>query len=151
MHWKTAPLFPTWKPIVVHCFDDSPGLEGDFPSLSDFNEIPVLGQRAWDALKPLIGPYAEALPIQHPSKQPFYIVNVLVILNCLDEQRSELTRNEATGRVSRVYGYCFRKDVINDRPIFKTPLQSGSELFVSDEFRKIVEDNDLKGLLFKEL
>jgi hypothetical protein len=35
--------------------------------------------------------------------------------------------------------------------IFKLPLESGAELLVDDEFRRLVESNGLRGLLFKEL
>lgn len=151
IHSKCDSLAATWRPVSVHGFDDNPGIEGDFPSLSDRNVIPLFSQQAWHILSPLISYCAEALPIKHPSGKPFYLINVMEIIDCLDEERSELVRNMATGRVSRVFKYCFKTDLLQNKHIFKLPRESGGELIVDDDFRKTVEANGLEGLRFEEL
>ena len=52
-----------WVAPVANGFEDNPETEGDFPSLSNYNMIPVASQRAWETLRPLIGNCCEALPI----------------------------------------------------------------------------------------
>ncbi len=151
LHYDSKSVGGSWEPVAVEGFDDNPGIEGDFPSLSNYNKIPIFSQRAWEVLQPLIGYCTEALPIKHPSGQQFYIVNVMDIIDCLDEERSELVRNAATGRVSEVFKYCFKDDMLDGKHIFKTPLKSGAELFVDDSFRATVEAKGLKGLVFKPL
>ena len=151
LHYDSKLVGGSWKPVSVEGFDDNPDVEGDFPSLSNYNKVPVFSQRAWDVLRPLIGYCTEALPIKHPSGQPFHIINVIEIIDCLDEEQSELVRNAATGRVSEIFKYHFKSDMLEGKHLFKTPLKSGAELFVDDAFRKAIEANGLKGLIFKPL
>jgi hypothetical protein len=148
MHTRQERVAQRWKPISVMA--PRPLTVGDFPSLVEFAVIPVFSKRAWDALRPLLEPAVEALPLVHPSGE-YVLINVLEQLDCLDETRSTLTRNEVSGRVNRVYAYAFRQDLIEGKRIFKTPLKSAAELFVDEEFRHCVESNELKGLKFKPL
>jgi hypothetical protein len=150
MHSKSIVRTPAWQPPVVHGFDDNPGVEADFPSLSDYNEIPIFSQRGWDVLRPLIGNVCEALPIRHPTGQPFYIINVLDIVDCIDEENSVVDRY-SDGRVRRVIRFCFKLNMLVGKHIFKTPRMSGSDLILSEAFRHTVENNGLKGLIFREL
>src|SRR5579884_164354 len=151
IHYEDRSLSTSWTPVTFHGFDDNPPEEGDFPSLSNFWRIPVFSQRAWDALHTLVGYCCEALPIIHPTGKPFYIIHVMETIDCLDEARSELTRNPVTNRVSRIFRYALKTNRLRGKHIFKLPRESGAELLVDDVFRKAVEDNDLKGLIFKEL
>src|SRR5438270_108955 len=48
LYFTDRSLSDGWKPIAFHGFDDDPIREGDFPSLSDFNLMPVASQRAWN-------------------------------------------------------------------------------------------------------
>lgn len=145
-----APVLETWTPVVVHGFDDNPGKEGDFPSLSNFNEIPVMSERAWDALHPLISYCCEALPIIHPTGKPYFIIHVMETIDGLDADRSEVKRY-TDGGIMRVVRYSFKPEMLKGKHIFKLPLESGGELIVDDDFRRAVEANGLKGLQFKEL
>lgn len=151
VHFTDTPLADQWVATVAHGFEDNPETEGDFPSLSNFNEIPVMSQRAWEVLRPLIGYCCEVLPIIHPTGKPYSIVHVMDTVDCLDCDKSELTRNATTGRVSDIDRYSFKHEMLPGKHIFKLPLESGAELIVDDEFRKSVEANGLEGLRFKEL
>jgi len=148
VHNIDYPVIAEWTPPVAHGFEDNPPTEGDFPSLSNYWRIPVMSQRAWAALRPLIGDCCEALPIVHPSGQPFYIIHVMQTIDALDDERSELWRNPATGRVGDISCYAFKYELLAGKHIFKLPRESGGELLVDDEFRKAVEQHGLKGLLF---
>ncbi len=151
VHYIDTPLADQWVAPVAHGFEDNPATEGDFPSLSNFWRIPVMSQRAWEALRPLIGYCCEALPISHPTGKTYFIIHVMDTLDCLDAAKSELTRNATTGRVNRICRYAFKPEMLHGKHIFKLPLESGGELIVDDDFRNIVETNKLKGLQFKEL
>ena len=151
MHWKTEPMLRTWRVPQMHPLDDNPGVDGDFPSLIDYNMIPLFTQRAWDVLNPLIGHCCEALPIMVSGCGPLYLINVMEIIHCVDETQSELVRNAATGRVSRVVNYFLKTELLHGKHIFKTPLQSGSDLLISHEVRRLVEGHGLKGLVFNPI
>ena len=151
VHDIDSPLAAEWIAPDSKGFEDNPPTDGDFPGLSDYNEIPIMSQRAWEVFRPLIGDCCEALPIGHPSGKPFYIIHVMKTIDALDEKRSELSRSRISGRVSRTYKYAFKPGLLIGQHIFKLPLMSGAELLVDDEFRRVVEDNNLEGLLLKPL
>lgn len=143
------PVLVEWTPPAAREFEEKPLSYGDFPSLSNCWRIPVVSQRAWNVLRPLIGYCCEALPIVHPSGEPFYLIHVMETIDALDEGHSETTRNATTGRINRIYRYALKNDLLAGKHIFKLPLESSGELLVGDEFRKIVEEHSLRGLLFK--
>ncbi len=151
VHYTDEPLLESWTPPVAFEFEDNPPTHGDFPSLVNYNMIPVMSQRAWDALRPLIGYCCEALPIIHPSGKPYYIIHVMDTIDALDEERSELTRNRVTGRVNRIYRYALKPELLRGKHIFKLPRESGGELLVDGAFRAAVEEHGLKGLLFNPI
>lgn len=148
VHDIDSPVRTEWTPPTAHGFEDNPPTDGDFPSLSNYWRIPVMSQRAWDALHPLIGYCCEPLPTIHPSGQPFYIIHVMETIDALDEERSGLWRNPATGRVGDISRYALKHGRLAGKHIFKLPTKSGGELLVDDEFRKAVEQHGLQGLLF---
>ena len=64
--YSDEPLAPTWKTIQLRGIKENPEAEGDFPSLSNYRIFPLVTQRAWNALSPLIGDQCEPLPALHP-------------------------------------------------------------------------------------
>lgn len=151
VHFTDTPLVDKWSTPMAHGFDDNPEAEGDFPSLSNFNGIPVMSQRAWRVLYPLIGYCSEALPIIYPTGKLYFIIHVMGTVDGLDCAKSELTRNATTGRVNRIFRYAFNREIIQDKHVFKLPIECGAELIVDEDFRRAVEGNGLKGLQFKQI
>jgi hypothetical protein len=151
VHFTDKSLAKQWEVPVVRCFEEDPQTEGDFPALNNYDQVPVMSERAWHALQPLIGYCCEALPIIHSRGGPYYIIHVMETIDCLDVDKSEFTRNAATGRVSHISRYALKEKLLVGKHIFKLPLESGADLIMDDEFRKTVEANGLKGLQFKEL
>jgi hypothetical protein len=149
LHFDSKSVAASWNPIVVQARKSSGGLE-DFPGLANCGHLPIFSQRAWDVMHPLIAYCCEALPIKHPSGKPFYIINVLDMIDCLDEERSVVKRF-LDGRIMRVIQYHFMTGLLKGKHIFKTPLKSSADLLVSQVFRQWVEEHGLKGLLFRDL
>ena len=100
-------------------------------------------------MEPLIGYCCEALPIIHPTGKPYYIIHVMETVDCLVEDKSEVRRRQYDGRILQIYKYAFKYNLLVGKHIFKLPFMSGSKLLIDDEFRKAVEQNGLKGLVFK--
>ena len=144
-----SPIASQWKTLTVREFSDNLQV-GDFPSLTDYNGIPVFSVRAWETLAELLGDYCEPLPIKLPSGIIYFLVHVTAIVACLDEQRSEIRRSQVDGRISRVFRYAFNERY-RDRPIFKLPTECGGELIVNSQFKECVEANCLRGLSFTPL
>jgi hypothetical protein len=150
VHYQDASLAAVWSPISFHGFDDNPEEEGDFPSLSDFWEIPVFSRRAWDILRPLIGYCCEALPIGHPKGERFYIIHVMDTIDCVNIGRSVVERF-SDGAIMTVKRYSLRGECLMGKHFFKLPSQSGRRLLLDDLVRETIENNGLKGLVFREL
>ena len=152
LHWDSTPVLQTWNPLTCHGFDDNPPEIGDFPSVSNYCGVPMMSERAWKALEPVIGDVCEALPVIHPFTGSYFLIHVLRTIEALDEAASEFERrSENDPRIRQVFRYAFRKDMIRGIHIFKLPNEQGSGLIVDDVFRKAVEDNGLRGLRFREL
>lgn len=152
LNFSDDPLVDEWEaPVAFDYAEHRDRPLGDFVTLSNYYPVPVVTQRAWDLLKLLIGYCCEALPVIHPSGQPHYFIHVMETIDALDTERSTFTRNEVTNRINRIYKYAFKPGLLEGKHIFKLPLGKGSDLLVDDEFRKIVEENGLKGLLFQPL
>ena len=152
LHRDDTPLRQTWKPLTCYGFDDNPPEVGDFPSVSDKRRVPMLSERAWKALQPVIGEFCEALPVTTPFEGRYFLIHVLRTIDALDEAASEVERRSANDpRIRQVFRYAFRNDLIEGIHIFKLPNRQGSSLIVDDVFRNAVEANGLRGLRFREL
>jgi hypothetical protein len=150
LHFVARRVGASWKSVSVEGFEDNPGVESDFPSLNDFNRIPIMSERAWEALRPLIADAAEPLPINYRgSKRRYLLINVFNQIDCLDPRRSKFSR--AGRKIDQVYHYALKTDLICGAHLFKLPLESGADLLVDEAFRRAVEEHKLKGLKFKEI
>ncbi len=158
VHYTDDRLVSEWEPPTAHVFDEDDygeeesGIEGDFPSLTNYYRIPVVSERAWEVLKPLIGDVSEPLPIVYPDGKPYFLLHVMNTIDALDQERSRVRRSKIGDcRIMQIYIYAFKEEMLSSQHIFKLPLESAAELFVDDEFRRTVEENGLKGLLFDPL
>lgn len=152
LNFSDVPLVEGWDaPIAFGYEEDRRQPFGDFVSLSNYYHVPVVTQHTWDLLKPLIGYCCEALPVIHPSRRPHFLIHVMETIDALDAERSDINRSKIDGRITRIYKYAFKPGLLEGKHIFKLPLESGADLLVDDEFRKVVEENGLKGLLFQPL
>jgi hypothetical protein len=136
-------LADSWKPVACRIY--RVGRSGDFPSL--LNHVPVFSERAWQALEPLLRGYVEALPLETEEGR-FLAINVLELLDCLDETRSEVERLP-DGHIIFIDRYVFREDCLGDTPMFKLPQLSLTQVLVSERFKSAVEEHGLEGLIFQ--
>jgi hypothetical protein len=142
-----------WVPIPVrteHAHDGrrAKNRDGDYPALHP--AIPVVSQRALDVLRPLISNFVEVLPLQHPTDR-YYIIHVLEILDCLDQEKSEGERG-SSGRLYQVEKYVWKPGVIDEtKHIFKIKGLDFYWPFVSASFKRLVDENGLLGFGFLEV
>jgi hypothetical protein len=144
--YECKPMGKGWKPFAVR--RDSKMKVGDFPSLYGF--LPVFSQRAWESLRSLIENAVEALPFKHPSGDAYYAINVLDVVDALDLKKSQPVFY-ATGQVMRVKEHWFKERLVKGKHMFKVPETSGTEVFVSVQFKSVVEEAKLKGLRFAQV
>lgn len=137
------PLASSWVPVPVKIY---PGKRrGDFPSLISY--VPVFSEKALQILEPLVGSSIEALPLQC-KKGSFYAINVLDLAAALDLERSEIVRF-SDGGIMDVERHVLKEDLLAGKNIFKLAEMPRDRVFVSEAFKKSVEENGLKGLIFR--
>ena len=103
----------------------------------------IFSKRAVDCIYPLISNYVEVLPLCY--EEEYYIINVTTVLKAIDYEKSEYVTFSDGIRVLAFEKYAFITDVVKNIPIFKISDESTRSAFVSDEFKKIVESNNLTG------
>ncbi len=114
---------------------------GDFVG---FIELAV-NTRARSILEPLISQSVEFLPVNIDIGS-YYELNVDWI-DCLDISSSVVIRFR-DGGIMDVEQYAFNWEHLRDINMFHIKELRSSKLFVSNTFRRVVEANDLRGLIF---
>ena len=135
-----------WKPLSVKRMEPEKGLElGDAPG---FTLMPVLSERAVNCLLPLIRENVEILSLGFDEGE-YFGVNTITVLEALDYGKSEYRTFRDGKRIMVIEEYVFIAEKVKDVPIFKIVDEKERRGFVSDEFKRIVEENELKGFKFE--
>ena len=95
-----------------------------------------------------MGEDVEILPLMLDNEE-VYGINVLSVLKALDYDNSEY-RTFTDGEIMVILKYSFIEKCISNKNIFKITDESRtSSPFVSELFKKTVEDNNLTGFEFE--
>lgn len=145
-----TPKAAAWIPAEVTLFRESDFFEGtkpsDFPYLTP--GVPVFTPRSLTAVKDLLEPHGEILPLRSEDGV-FFAYNITRIVDCLDVANSQVSFFRDGVRIMDVKRYAFFPERIAGIPIFKIPQFPRSEVFVTDEFVQRVRDHGLTGFRFK--
>ena len=134
-------LLKDWEPLLVRRAEPEKKLSlGDAPGF----RIPVFGEKALKCLLPLIKEHVEILPLVF-SEGSFNAINVTTVLNPIDYEKSEYLKFSEGNRIMMFEKYAFIPEKVKGFPIFKIVDEARSSAFVSDDFKRIVDDNRLKG------
>lgn len=152
--WPDYPrrLADTWEPLTVRLHRQDPTgkplLPGDFPAL--LPGVPVFSRRAVDALRDLLEPHGEILPLLC-EEGDYFLYNVIRVIDALDLARCEIPRYPDGSLAKYVESYAFKPELVRDALIFKVPNFRHSEVFVTDRLVERVEQNGLRGFDFEPL
>ena len=135
-----------WNPLNLEYIENKK--KGDCPGLT--SRLPILSKAALDILKPLILDSVEILPVSLNGGE-FYGINVIQVLDCIDYEKSQVKKFPNSERIMRFIKYSFKKDCVNNAHIFKIKDELGNSPFISDDFRNIIINSNLKGFLFEEV
>jgi hypothetical protein len=159
--WQTDALkmncvskLSTWRSPEVYIHN--PKIEkGNFSHLCSGGF--VIDAHAANELRTILEMAGELLPLNHEGF-PFYLVNILECVNCLDAVQTEWVTGKTTGAKIRIKKYQFDKDKLSESTLFKIPETSAAEILCvtglkdsEDEFKSRVEKAGLKGLIFERL
>lgn len=112
----------------------------------------VFSEKAKDCLEELIRGCVEFIPAVFENTT-YYIINILSIADAIDYEKAEFQRL-STGLVVGLEKYSFHEERLKGLNIFVTTLNGyiqSTEVFVTSEFKKVVEKNKLLGFKFIEV
>jgi hypothetical protein len=100
--------------------------------------------------------------LNHPSHLTSHAahsrISVTTCINCIDQERKEWTVGPRMGKRMHSQRYVFHHDRFSESPLFKIPETYRGEVLLveglhdpEEEFRYLVEQAGLKGLIFEEL
>lgn len=132
-----------WLPVGVSFSSDKKSNTN--PDISVWNlSCLVLSDKAYTALKPLLEPHGELLPLENG----FFLFNCLSSIgaSAVDAAGTSLAIEfEDGGNIPTALA--LKEELIAGIPIFKPGFLDNGFLICQDEFKKIVEDNKLVGVV----
>lgn len=142
----TGSLISNWSPLEIKFFKKKK--VGDIAWLYP-NDI-IINEKAKTSITPLVKNDVELLPLKLLD-DTYYFFNVITILDALDEEHSDISRLD-NGKIINCRKYNFKEEVLNGVHVFMLPqFLKSKRIYVSEEFKKVTEENGLKGYQFIEL
>jgi hypothetical protein len=146
-----TPKADTWSSPSVFVF--KPMLKaGDFYQFE--GDLLITSPRATEVLRTHLEMAGELLPLPYQGEE-YTVLNVTECINCLDGDKTEWAVDDETGERLYPEKYVFHRDRFTESALFKIPETHGAEILVveglhdpEEEFRYMVEQANLKGLIF---
>ena len=113
-----------------------------------FSHIPVIDKRSKDILENYISDFVEILPLINDERD-FWAINITNVLDCVDYGKSIYKMFPDGKRILRFKKYSFIEKKLIGENIFKIKDELLAAPFVSDEFKNIVDFNNLTGFKFR--
>lgn len=143
-----------WKTLDVQVYN--PTLpEGDFWNIGPGSFI--ISEKTYDLVGTQLEMAGQLLPLNCNGKKLF-ILNVLECVDCLNHEKTEWIYGEKKGNPISVKKYSFHSHLMPESSIFKLPRFKKGKIFTyegvkdsEDEFKGIVESNNLKGIKFTKI
>ncbi len=120
----------------------------------DFSSFYVIGvffsEKALQILWPLVQNSVQVIRL-HCEEGRLYLIHVIEVMDCLDLERSVVDYILGSDLISHIKHYEFKDlELLEGKGISEFQGLSAST-FVTDDFKALVEEHDLKGLLWKSL
>ena len=113
----------------------------DYPCIG--LSLPAFSGRAVDALRDLLEPNGELLPLISDVGE-YYAYNVTTVADVLDEEKSEISWGLEQAYASRIIRFEFHADRLDRLAIFRIP-QTTVECLVTEVFAERVREHRLQG------
>lgn len=134
-----------WRPFRVSADRQNKRVPaGDFPCIF-ISQMPAMSLRAVDALRDLLEPVGELLPVESPDG-PLWLYNCLRFADVLDEDRSEI-RRFPDGDLAQIYRHAW-KPALEAETLFRLTRLSKSSVYVTDVVVERIRSAGLVGYRF---
>lgn len=136
-------VLSAWHPLRFSMVDVF-GKQAVKPDIVVWRSWLIMNQAAFSALEPSLVPFGEFLPA-------FADGEAVTIFNCLTfakEDQNQTIKNYIDGIPCGLESLAFDAGDTADKLVFKSRLLDGLPLFCTSDFRRLLEDNQLRGIAF---
>ena len=140
--FKGKALEETWEPIEMKKVDDF-----EMKDALDLSfQVPVVSKTAARALKDEVTDDVEFLEMNVENNK-YYAMNIVNVIDALDEEKSVF--DIMPGNIKFFFEkYAFLKEKIKNQKIFKIKEEKRSKVFVTEELKNKIEEENLEGFDF---
>ena len=129
------------EPLKVEtCFRGERAEAGEISDIANVGVIPVFKPHAKQLIENAVKDLVEWVPFEHDIYGICYAMNILKVIDCIDEKRSIFTPSHFNER------YEMKRRNIDFPLVFKIPNDGKIGGLCTEEFKNIIESNQLKGL-----
>jgi hypothetical protein len=150
--WQTRnfagrPLAPDWKLPKHTLFDLGLPL---FDFIYGYSEAPFVSERVSQVLASAAGATLEFRPLGRLKETEYYVMNVLLLADCLDTSKSEIMYSpDDHSRIIGVDSFVFHRKSIPDSLVFKVPQYTG-KIFATMRLVDLVRQYRWTGVGFED-
>jgi hypothetical protein len=138
--FKPRRLLPSWRPVKV---TGRVRKTNDFPAVGN---VPVFSERAVDALRDLLEPAGELIPLETPLGN-YFAYNPLITADVLDPGRAKIEWLVKPILISSIEDYQVVPEKLDGLSIFVLPYDPG-HVMVTEAFAERAHQHGLRGMHF---
>jgi hypothetical protein len=137
-----------WESPQIEFFEEDKNKDvSDFPHL--LSGFFVVSNRIAQSFIYSFGTSIEVLPIN--SIPNFSLVHIRDICECVDYNKSQIKYFPDSNKILRIKKFEFIEEEVRNKKIFKDSSFPVTDVYVTDEGKKIIESWNAKGIKFIEL
>lgn len=134
----------SWTPFEISFSELGSKNNANLPDISARNGRLYLSEAAYDALRTILAPHGELLPVFHESNKGFLFNPLSLAENYQALDPKACVKNE----FGEVEAIGFLEEKLTDVDVFRSEFDGYAGIFCSDAFKSAVERHHLQGLLF---
>ena len=151
---KLSRWYPTSVDYMIWVSDDTDERHERVPNFPKLSAEIACDAKARSILKGLVYRHVEFLPLRSETiiDKQYYLLWTTTILGRQVCEDTEIVRTRDEVMFTfRKHSFVLNQSWIDVVPIFRLPGVSVIDVFVTDRFKQLVEDNELTGLVFEKL
>jgi hypothetical protein len=152
-HLPGTVLAPEWETFEVVKGTDNGKTPSRNPvgNLAELERVGnwTLDARAKEVLESYLAPNGELLPLRY-GNEPRWLFNCTNLVRAINLDLSVVDRF-SDGKINYLRGPLFFDQKLLENEWIFMPAERPAEIFVTDKFVKVIEDNKLTGFKFKEI
>lgn len=154
--WSSEPLAARWVPPKLRFYEPGeigvPGGSKKRP-LSTATDMPyvyghsllLVSARLAEQCGNVLRVFGEFLPVDCEQGQ-FFAYPCTNVVDCLNEQHSDLSRSETDGRILNIYKPVFRSERLTPLIVFRLPVGNPDVVFCDGEVHELMTAPPLRGV-----